>query len=385
LIGLYIAIGWVPTFELLSLIVLLTTAEALVMVSGAVVISSQTTSVRAANILASIVIIPMALLVQGESVIMFWANYQPLWWIFAALVAADLLLVRMGIRLFNREELLGRDIDSLNVKRAWRYFAGFFVRPPEAALGYKPESSQPTASRMGIRDAVTRVWALLSRDGLSKVAASLAAFVHWIGRVYQHDIPVLLKRNVQSIGVVALAQIGAFVVGLIFAGMYPLPAGLITLEVPQDAFDNIPDVGFLPDFGVWTIMFHNLRVVVLEGLLGMFSFGTMAIVVLMIPVAIIGVFAGEAPMMGATPLLLLSTFILPHGIIELPTVIVATAMALRLGAVVISPPAGMTVSQGVLQAAADLVKIIIFLVVPLLLVASMLEVWLTPWIIVQVW
>jgi uncharacterized membrane protein SpoIIM required for sporulation len=60
-------------------------------------------------------------------------------------------------------------------------------------------------------------------------------------------------------------------------------------------------------------------------------------------------------------------------------------MALRLGAVVISPPAGMTVSQGVLQAAADLVKIIIFLVVPLLLVASMLEVWLTPWIIVQVW
>jgi uncharacterized membrane protein SpoIIM required for sporulation len=89
--------------------------------------------------------------------------------------------------------------------------------------------------------------------------------------------------------------------------------------------------------------------------------------------------------MGASPWLLLGTFILPHGIVEMPTAIIATAMALRLGAVVISPPKGMTVSQGVLQALADLVKVLALLVVPLLLVAAMLEVWLTPWIIVQVW
>jgi ABC-type Na+ efflux pump permease subunit len=48
-------------------IILLTLGKALVMVSGAVIISSQTTSVRAANLLASFVIIPMTLLIQQES------------------------------------------------------------------------------------------------------------------------------------------------------------------------------------------------------------------------------------------------------------------------------------------------------------------------------
>jgi uncharacterized membrane protein SpoIIM required for sporulation/ABC-type transport system involved in multi-copper enzyme maturation permease subunit len=379
LVGLYLTIGWVPTLELLGLIVSLTTAEALVMVSGAVVISSQTTSVRAANILASFVIIPMALLVQGESIIMFWANYQPLWWIFAALVAADLLLVRMGIRLFNREELLGRDIDSLNIRRAWRYFAGYFVLAPEAAVGFKPERALSAARRVRARGA------LFGREGLDRIATAIGNGLLWLGRVYRHDIPLILKQSWKSIGVIALTQVGAFVIGWVFARGYPLPEGLVVLEVPDDAFDNIPDVGFLPDLSVWTIMFHNFRALALEGLLGLFSFGTMAIVLLMIPMAIIGFVTGEAPMMGASPLLLLGTFILPHGIIELPTAMVASAMALRLGAVVISPPAGMTVTQGLLQALANLVKVFVFAVIPLLLVAAMLEVWLTPWIIVQVW
>ncbi|MDX1524439.1 MAG: ABC transporter permease subunit [Anaerolineae bacterium] len=98
--------SWVPPLDLTILIFLLTTAEALVMVSGAVVVSSQTTSVRAANLLASFIIIPMALLVQAESVIMFYAEYAALWWFVAGLLVVNLILMRMGIRLFNREEIL---------------------------------------------------------------------------------------------------------------------------------------------------------------------------------------------------------------------------------------------------------------------------------------
>ena len=107
LAGLKIFRGWQPAPELFVLVLLLTTAKAVVMVSGAVVISSQTTSVRAANLLASFIIIPMALLMQGESLIMFWANYPVLWWILAALIVVNILLVRMGLHLFDREELLG--------------------------------------------------------------------------------------------------------------------------------------------------------------------------------------------------------------------------------------------------------------------------------------
>lgn len=350
LVGLFVVLDWAPPLNLLSLVVLLTTAEALVMVSGAVVISSQTTSVRAANILASFVIIPMALLIQGESVIMFWANYQVLWWLVAALVAADLLLVRMGIRLFNREELLGRDIDQLNLKRAWRSFVRFFVQAPEAAA-----QSAPAGTPFSIR------------------------------RVYEHDIPSILRQNLLSIVAVVLTQAGAFLCGWLLSQQYPLPSGFISLEVPENAFEEIPNVGFLPSFNVASILFHNLRVLVLEASLGLFSFGTMAVVLLMVPQAIIGFFAGQVPMMGASPWVFLATFILPHGIVELPAAIIATAMALRLGATVISPPSGMPLAQGILLSLADFLKVFVFLVIPLLGIAAMLEVWLTPWIVTRVW
>ncbi|MEM7346424.1 MAG: ABC transporter permease subunit, partial [Chloroflexota bacterium] len=97
--------SWVPPLDLMIIMFLLTTVQALVMVAGAVVVSSQTTSVRAANLLASFIIIPMALLLQAESIIMFYAEYSSLWFFIAALLVVTLILMRMGIRIFNREEI----------------------------------------------------------------------------------------------------------------------------------------------------------------------------------------------------------------------------------------------------------------------------------------
>ena len=103
LVGIHRELGWVPDTVLLTQILLLTSVQALLMVSGAVVISSQTTSVRAANLLASFIIIPMALMIQGESVIMFWGRYKILWWVIAGLVVVSGLLVRAGVAHFSRE------------------------------------------------------------------------------------------------------------------------------------------------------------------------------------------------------------------------------------------------------------------------------------------
>jgi len=91
------------------------------------------------------------------------------------------------------------------------------------------------------------------------------------------------------------------------------------------------------------------------------------------------------PQIDASPWLFLLTFVLPHGIVELPAATIATGLALRLGATVISPPSGLTLAEGVLRALADLVKVFLFLVLPLLGIAAMLEVWLTPWIVTRVW
>ncbi|MBI4632112.1 MAG: ABC transporter permease subunit, partial [Chloroflexi bacterium] len=127
LVGLYINLRWVAPIQLLIQIVVLTTVQATVMVSAAVVISTQVTSVRASNLLSSFVIIPMALLIQGESVIMFWARYDVLWAIIFGLVLLNVVLVRMGVQLFNREELLGKDLDEINVVAMWKFFRKEFV------------------------------------------------------------------------------------------------------------------------------------------------------------------------------------------------------------------------------------------------------------------
>ena len=191
------------------------------------------------------------------------------------------------------------------------------------------------------------------------------------------------------ITVVALALLAASAVGWAYSTLYPLPRGLIDLQVPDNAFEDLPDLGVLPralpTLSVGPILLHNLRVLVLGALLGLFSFGTLSLILLMIPMAMIGFFSGQMPMMDASPLLFLATFILPHGIVELPAAIVATGMALRLGAAVISPPSGLSLRQGLLLALADFCKVFVFLVIPLLVLAAMLEVWLTPWIVTRVW
>ena len=98
------------------------------MVAGAVVVSSQATSVRAANLLASFIIVPMAILIQAEAAALFWGNHVGLWWLLLALAITAVVLVRMGLSLFNREELLGRDIDQIRlgwmVRQFWGYFSG---------------------------------------------------------------------------------------------------------------------------------------------------------------------------------------------------------------------------------------------------------------------
>ncbi len=128
LTGLVIKGVQLPETSLLVQIFVLTFAQAIVMVSGAVVVSSQATSVKAANLLASFIIIPMALLIQGESAVMFWGRETlSLWWIVFGLVVLAALFVRVGLAHFQREELLGREIDVLNIRWGWNVFKQGFT------------------------------------------------------------------------------------------------------------------------------------------------------------------------------------------------------------------------------------------------------------------
>jgi uncharacterized membrane protein SpoIIM required for sporulation len=345
-----LSIDYRPSFILVFQVLLLTTAEALVMVSGAVIVSSQTTSVRAANLLASFIILPMAFLVQGEALFLFWGRYDMLWFVLLALIVSNIILVRMGIRIFNREELLGREIDSLNLRRSWRLFKGYLLDPPAANPAH--------ADRPGSR----------------------------LLRFYRHDVPQLLRLNRVPLAAVLLSLAAAAFIGWLYAVQYPLPPGIINLDnIDREMFGQFEETNFLPEFSVWGIFDNNVRSLLAAALLAVLSFGSLSIILLMVPIVMLGFIATQAALLGYSPLVFIAAFVLPHGVVELPAAIISTALVLRLGASIVSPPPGMSVSQSWLQALAHFVKVFVLVVLPLLAVAAFIEVHITPQVVIAVY
>jgi len=315
-----------------------------------VVVSSQTTSTRAANLLASFIIIPMTLVIQGESAIMFLApdansanGIGALWAIIAGMLVVVVLLLRVGNSIFNREELLASTIDQLNLikfaKTIWQHFRAV--------------------------------------DDKGSVARNP---IEW----YRHAIPFSLRRLRSAIyitaGVFALAALAGFIFGMIPRWQLPLPPAeelvnlgqmaalddLITISVQRDAFMFI----------VW----QNGRVLLGTLLLAMFSFGVAALVIPPITFAILGYLFSQIVISGYDPLFMASA-VLTHGIVEIPTIILATAVALHLGAVVTRPPKGKTVGYAWTTALGDTLKLVLGVVIPGLILAGLIEAFITPQVV----
>jgi len=340
LVGIYRQIGWVPNTTLLIQVIALTTVQSLVMVSGAVVISSQATSTRAANLLASFIIVPMSMLLVGESMIMFWARYNVLWWaIFGQILIAG-LLIRTGIAHFNREELLGRELDTLNLKGGWRVFWNTF-------------------------------------RGKEK------RFIPWLRNEVTKSLKLIWLPFVLTI----VALLGGALVGVQQAQIFVLPPDLMDISNLQEGFvqgtENFGAFRFFSVESVPLIWFHNLRVIALATVLGLFSFGVMGLVILMLPFILIGYFTVTAVNAGFSPAIFLTAFILPHGILEIPAIALAGASILRLGATLSTPADGQSIGEALLVALADWVKIILIFVIPMLLGAAILEIFVTPAIAIK--
>ena len=149
----------------------------------------------------------------------------------------------------------------------------------------------------------------------------------------------------------------------------------------QEDFESLSEVGFLPSLTTGSIFMHNVQALLLAGLGAVISLGVLAILMLMVSIGLVGFFAGQVAWLGYSPLAFLGAFILPHGLFEIPAAIVATAFALRIGASITAPREGLTVGEGLIAAMADFLKVFVFLVVPLLLVAAFVEANITPQIV----
>lgn len=335
LIGVYRQIGWQPDLILITQILLLTSVQALVMVSGAVVISSQTTSVRAANLMASFIIIPVALLLQGESVVMFWGNYSVLWWVILGLLVIAGLLIRTGVAHFSREELLGQELDMLNLHWGWRVFASEFRGGVGSVFDWYRQVIRMISGKMG----------------LSLVLTTIALLIGiWVGGSQ--------------------------------AKVIILPPGTLDLgDVNHNFLAGNEVITFFTLNGVSLVWLHNLRAVFLASILGIFSFGVLGIIVMMLPLALVGYFTASLAATGISPTLFLGAFILPHGILEVPAIILTGSAILHLGAKLAAPARGQSIGEAFLRSLAEMMRVLLGLVVPLLLGAAFLEVFITPRII----
>lgn len=336
LVGIYRSLGWTADPVFLLQIILLTMIQALVMVSGAVVISTQTTSVRAANLLSSFIVIPMTLIIQGESIVMFWANFSVLWWIILGMAVISSLLVRAGIAHFNREDLLGREIDVINFRHSWKIF-----------------------------------WSAFKGDALN--------LPDWLREVFRHT----LRRLAIPVVIMIVLLPAGYYLGSWIAREFVLPMNLLNLDQIKGLnsgglVSGLRGAGLMSLGGAAYIWFHNLRVAVLATLLGVLSFGVLGVLLLMLPMAMFGFFAQTAAVAGISPLTFLAAFAFPHGLLEIPAMILSGAVILRMGATMVTPSPGQSIGEAWLRALADWARILLVLIVPLFLGAALIESFITP-------
>jgi uncharacterized membrane protein SpoIIM required for sporulation len=141
-------------------------------------------------------------------------------------------------------------------------------------------------------------------------------------------------------------------------------------------------VSFFSPVGVGRVLFHNLRAILLATVLGIFSFGVLAVIVLMLPMVLVGFFMATVARAGLAPLVFLQAFVLPHGMLEIPAMLLAGAAIIRLGGTLATPAYGQSIGEAWLNALADWAKVMLGLVLPLLLGAALIEVLITPRVVV---
>ena len=328
-----------PSAYMMTLILLLTFAHAVLMVSAAIVISVQATTIRAANLLASFVVVPVAFLLQGETVLIFWGDEGVLFYAVAGLTILSGLLIRLGLSHFKREYLLGREIDTLNFKTMGQTF-------------------------------------------LTRVTGEAKSISEW----YRTEIPSTLRQLRQPLFIVISVAVLTIAAAYMWVVIYVPTYIEISPDRIQDAQKylsaNIGNLDFLSENipAPW-LFFSNVRATILFLFAGLISFATLGVTLFMVNMALIGAVLGGASLISFSPALVFVSAILPHGIFEITAVIIATAAVLKVGAVLVTPQPDKSMGEIFLLSLADWSRVFIGLVVPLLAIAAVIEVYVTPLII----
>ena len=297
-------LGYFPLGVLVAL-ALSTICQVAAMVAGAVIISLNARTMRAANVMASFIILPMSVVLQVEAALILIGRSEYLWGFAALMAILGIVLLRMGFAGFSRDALLARDVG---------------LRKP-------------------LKRAIAAIrWSFGGRPGIVRLL--------WLRRA-----------------ALALAAFG-FVTGT-GVGFLAGRTGAIPGAIVKPALSSLLSAtgGATPAQEVLGIFGHNLVAFVLAGLLAIITAGISGFALTFLP----GFLLGYAAAASSWSIALGGVF--PNGVVEIPAAIVAGGLVIQIGAAAIhmEPSGGWTTRT--LAAFADYVRSLRWLVPGLALAA----------------
>jgi ABC-type transport system involved in multi-copper enzyme maturation permease subunit len=303
-VAVFPGLGYFPLSVLIAL-ALSTICQVAAMVAGAVIISLNARTMRAANVMASFIILPMSVVLQVEAALILIGRPEFLWGFAALMTVLAVVLLRMGLAGFSREALLAREV----------------------GLG-KPLRRAIAALR----------WSFGGRPGIVRLV--------WMRR---------LPLAVAAFGFVAGIGVG-FVAGRTAA--IPAPVVKPVLSSLLNASG-----GTTPVQDALAIFGHNLLAFVLVAVLAIFTAGLSGFALTFLP----GFLLGYAAALSSWSVALGG--VVPNGLVEIPAAIVAGGLVIQIGATAIHMEPGGGWTARTLSALADYVRSLRWLVPALALAA----------------
>lgn len=312
--------------EVVILILLLVLSKSLLLVAGAIVLSCQAKTIRSANLNATLIVFPITFLIGVESHFLMHNKVTFLWIIFLGLVIYCLIFLRLGLKLFNRENLLLSDVHIFSVGDFFEDIKRKFIH---AVIGENPT----------ILDFL--------KDTLYLILKS--------------------KKNILLMTVFLI--VGFFISYYYTLDLLPPDKINFCAEIVKTKNYDISDK-FTPEI----IARHNLRSVFVVSVLSIFTFGASALVFIFLPGAMVGGLTAFHTDGSLYCILHYLKFLLPHGILEIPAAILVATFIFNLGTFVFRVDKNNRPQDVFIKSLGELARIII-VAIPLFILASYLEVY----------
>jgi stage II sporulation protein M len=157
------------------------------------------------------------------------------------------------------------------------------------------------------------------------------------------------------------------------------------IEKLEAGIRQMPDLSNLQgSINAPSLFLNNTRAVALIFFAGLVSFGVLGILLYMVNIGVIGGLFALFELLGVQPWPMFLAGVAPHGIFEIPALMIGSAVALYMGASIVTPQTGKSMGEVILELLADWVKIFLGVVVPLLAIAAVIEAYITPGLLLSV-